>query len=445
MMSGMSAESGLLAVTILAAVLATKSTHGPLAWALWLWVGVIALHTVAPLPLTPMNETAAIIIAVGLTFLTLPQLHPHRKIRTSPKPIHQSHGVAHTRFVIASVVAIGMVLAGAIAFRNNIGAATGTPYDTLTTVQIRRAQVSTARGAGFLALLATAQPILSCLGVYGTLRYHWAWSFLAVAALAVSLQTPGRTTIISLLVTTLAFYLYLRNIIPRRKQRRFKRPPGLAIATAGVAALVIFNTIGTQLGKNDVARSYFPAYWWPAWTLAGLLYLVGGLSALSVAQQTNFDPFEQFNSIFALVRLANFADPAIKPPDTLGADVNIPIPFNVFTGFGQVYFDFSIVGVAAMAYLLGSLAVTSHRRAVAGSLGWVWVSATVAALLAYLPAGYRLFTLDVVFQLGVGSLAFYWLREAKPIGQLQKSAHSHRVHFKGSDHHSAWACTPSEP
>jgi len=383
----------------------------PLAVSLALWGCVLGLLAIAPLRLNPVEPTAAVAICVGLICLVAPSLIMPR--RSAAAAVSDGAPV-FARFLMVSALMTGLVVLGVVAFRDDIASAAGAGFDALSLQQVRHAQVTNARGGGLLGILGAAPPILSCLGVYGALTHSRWWFVLSGIALGASLQTPARTFTLALVVCMVVFYFYARRGVVRSSlpTRRFSRRPVLIAALAAGTAFIAFNYFDAALGKDKFALSFFPQYSWPKPLLGIILYVTGGVSAFSTAIEANANPFagQEGQSVFLFARLWNFIQPEFHSPETLGEFVNIPIPFNNFSAFGQIYFDYGMGGVALLSVLFGGLAVVAHRAAMDGKFAWIWVSAVMASLLFYTPAGFRLFFLDTVFQLGLGVFVFFFVR-----------------------------------
>ncbi|GAB3018245.1 hypothetical protein GCM10011376_00930 [Nocardioides flavus (ex Wang et al. 2016)] len=395
----------LLLVALISAAVATKREgFGALAASSWLWVGATAILLVDPLGLAEVSWSAATVAIVGVVAMFAATFMPRGQTLPTGLLHNAWPKVPLAGLLILVSVLVAADLIGILAFRSQIAAATGSSFGQLTMEEVRRAQTSDARGGGIAALLIAANPILACVGIYAAKTgYRWAW-LLPVFAVMIALQSPGRLLSVGLVVQAIAFLAYssVGSFIARTSRKRLIFLSLLTL-TAGT---LIFNYVGGQLGKNSTASMYFPDYSWPQWTLSPVLYFTGGLPALSVSMDNGISPQEQGGSIFAIVRFAQALGFVATSPNTVGDFVPIPIPFNVFTGFGQIWFDFGIVGVAALSLLLGHVAVTSHRRAMRGAPEWAWVSSSSMVLVLTLPLTYRLFFLDVAVQLIVGFAVF---------------------------------------
>lgn len=405
----MPAVWGLLAVAVFTAIAATvRQKLAPVTTALWLLSLIILLSCVDPLRLDPVGGRAALIVTVGIVSLGIPAVLS----RGSSDAILSSNEkgrVGSARYILVALAVLTMVLVGFRAFAADIASVTGHDFNQLTLTEIRAAQTGAARGGGVLALFGGAGPLLACLGIYGAHRVSRWWLILTVVAIAISLQSPSRLNSIGLIVTLIAFWLYIRRAQSNALSRVSRVRQILLPLVAAVVALVIFNAVGEQLGKNDMTRNTFPAYSWPSWTLSPIVYFTGGLSALSDALASSVDPFDQGSSYYAVLRAAAVFDSSIVPPETIGEWVLIPMPFNLYTGFGQVYFDLGIPGVIVAFGGLALLSVTSHRRALSGSMPAAWVSAVAANVLLTLPLGFIALNLDVLFRLLLGAWAFWFI------------------------------------
>jgi oligosaccharide repeat unit polymerase len=412
----------LLVVSLWTATVATtRDRRSPLAWSLWIWVAVAALHVVRPLPLVPISVMGAAVASVGLVAITLPVMRRRQSV-SELSPAAQGHrGVALVRFIVLGAAVLAMVVVGAMAFRSGIALAAGTDFGSLDLRQIRHVQNTAGRGGGFAALLSAANPILGCLGVYGAMRYNRAYILLLVIAIIAAAQSPARTSSISLIVIVVVFWLYARNAISRDEMSPTpRRLPIGRLILAGVVAVAFFLIVGDMLQKNYVAGMYETSL--PGWAVDPVLYFSGGLSALTVAVDEGVKPIEFGSSIYLLMRVASIFAPGLHVPDTIGRYAEIPMPFNVYTGFGQIYFDFGLLGVFVLSLILGNIALRAHRLAESGAMEWAWVSAVTASLLFSLPQGFRLFNLDVTLELALGFFIFWSIRRAKKTTALTHSA-----------------------
>ena len=404
----------LMGSVLIAFATQKRGQGGPLEWSLWVLAGALAIPVVAPLGLTYTSVTAGIIVVVGIISLASPTLFsliPKGALRA--EPVNQGRrSVGLAKLVFLSAVMLMLVAVGFQAFKSDIASATGLSFDQLSPTEIRAAQTSNARGGGILALMGSAGPILACLGLYGALRFSRWWYLLSAVSVWVALQSPARLTVVSLILVMAVFYLYARRSMsegPTQKKLR-KRTVFLIVGGAGGGALAIFNLIGAQLGKNQSATALFPHFTWPQWSLNPLLYFGGGFPALSQALDLRVNPFDAGGSFFSVMKVANVFFPDIQVPDTIGRYVGIPIQFNLYTGFGQVYFDVGLIGVIGAFVLLGWLSGLAHRWAMEGRLEWAFASAVLATVLLSLPQSYILFHLDLIFQLVIGFWVFWAIR-----------------------------------
>lgn len=441
MTTGLTAKIVLLASLIVIGVWArSRDKHSPLSVSMWLWVGIATVLLWSPVPMNDFSLTAAAIVIVGLASMAAPLVVGRRDELNAPP--REDAALALPRLLVAGVGLFAAATIGVLAFRDGIAAATSTAYGSLTLQQVRGAQTTIAQGGGFLSLLSAAPPVLSCLGVYGAVRYTKWWLLLSGGALAASLQTPARLTTLTLVAMTLVFFLYMRvedgPLVHRARSPRAVRLRRVSlIGGAILGGVLFFNYLGGELGKNSLTASLVPNYHGPAWLLSPLIYFTAGIPALSTAIATGVNPLGHGNSIFSLIRVASVIDPKVAPPETLGKFVNIPFPFNVWTGLGQIWLDFGWGGLVILPLLLGWLATVAHRRAMKGYTEWAWVSAVVASLLLSLPQAYRLFFLDTDFQIIVGFVVFAWIRRSRKrdySAQRRRQPHGQHRQPDGQQH-----------
>jgi len=436
--------------------------------------GVLAASFVAlllaPLSYYSLSTDAALVLATGMTSMVAVGLAPRRTDASRPPlqaEARSSAAVISSRveesprgglllLIVLVVVVLAAVLVGYRAFVSGISEATNATFSQLTLEEVRRAQNTGARGGGALALLGSLGPLLGCLGLYGAARHSRVFLIGPLIALAIALQNPSRLNSISLLVTLVAFWLYLRagqvrNVHelpfpdrPRTQPGSRARPtvgrakvgsrwsPGwsrrkaiLVGAIAAGGALTLFNVVGNALGKSASTAAGFPAYDWPAWTLSPVFYFTGSYPALTVAMSNDTSPYEPGTSFFSVLRLAAAFDASIKPPETIAQYSSIPVPFNLYSGFGQVYFDVGILGLVVVFGGLGVLLQRLHTAALRGHLSAIWAVSTLTSVVLALPQGFVLFNLDVTVRLLVGVAMFVALgrsrrgRGSPPLGQVR--------------------------
>jgi len=435
--------------------------------------GVLAASFVAlllaPLSYYPLSTDAALVLAAGMTSMVAVGLAPRRTGASHPplqaknRPsaaVISSHANKSARgglllLIVLILVVLTAVLLGYRAFVSGISEATNATFSQLTLEEVRRAQNTGARGGGALALLGSLGPLLGCLGLYGAARHSRVFLIGPLVALAIALQNPSRLNSISLLVTLVAFWLYLRAgqgkvahelpfpDRPRTQPGSSSRPsvgrakiggrssPGwsrrkailVGILAAG-GALTLFNVVGNALGKSASTAAGFPAYDWPAWTLSPVFYFTGSYPALTVAMSNDTSPYEPGTSFFSVLRLAAVFDPSIRPPETIAQYSSIPVPFNLYSGFGQVYFDVGFLGLVVVFGGLGMLLQRLHVAALRGHLPSIWAVSTLTSVVLALPQGFVLFNLDVTVRLLVGVGMFVALgrnrrgRESPRLGQV---------------------------
>ncbi len=401
-----------LAVALLAAGLSIyRDRYSPLAWVLCMWAAIFVLYVLRPVRLEPLNGTALLAISLGLVGLALPSLLPKRAV---PQTAYQGNrGASFKRFVVVSAVALVLLVVGMVGFRMGIAAATGSSYESLTLTQVRAAENGIARGGGLIVLLGALGPVVSCLGIYGAYRFSRWWWLLSAAAFALVAQNPARILLLSVLVISVVFWLYARTALSKTDEapgrRRF---PIVATILAVLAGLAYFVYVGAALSKNGQANAY--SNWLPGWMTTPVMYFLGGISAFSVATRDGFMPYEWGTTIFTPLRILGSIFPGVHAPNTIAQAVHAPMWINIYTGFGQLYFDFGAVGVFVGCALIGTLAVIAHRRAERGYMEWAWVAAALAAVLFSTPQAFRFLNLDVLFELVAGFVAFYIIRWRKP-------------------------------
>ncbi len=414
---------GLFAwVAIVALVVTLRQGPTPVTAAIWLSSAVVLVSNLNVLDLRQVNGYAALIIGLGITSLGLASAvgKPFSVANAANTDAVEGSG---PRFLLVLTAILGIVFIGFHTFVNNIVGATGHAFGQLSLLQIRAAQNGAARGGGIFALFGAATPLLACLGVYGAYRFSRGWLVFTGLSLILSLQSPSRLNSIGLILTVVTFWLYLDRTHRLKRARPLRHLRRAVLPMIGVvSALTIFNIVGSKLGKNGATDSLFPTYGMPQWTLSPIIYFTGGLSAFSVALSDSIDPYDTGSSYYAILRVAEWFDARFAAPETIGEWVYIPIPFNLYSGFGQLYFDGGLVGMIAALVFLGWLGVALHRQALIGSLSAAWGSAVMANILFALPLGFIALNLDVVFRLLLGLWAFWFMSRPShlPMGRSSR-------------------------
>lgn len=323
-------------------------------------------------------------------------------------------------FAAAAAGVLGVVGWGVLAFRDAVSASLGIPFSQADPQLVRYAELfGDLQLSGPASLAFGLAPLLGALAVVGGVLHRPWWYLLLPAGIALTTQSPSRTATITLVVTSLFFFLALSRApgVPRG------RPGGvrttvllLAVAGAGVA---YFGHVGTQLGKTDLPAALHPAAWVPDALLQPLLYQLGGVSAFTVelSEPTgDAGPYGAFGrSVYGLVRVAQVLGFPLARPAPFAAYVDIPAPFNTYTAFGDTYVDLGLAGVVVVFGLLGLLLWAAGRPVHGAHPGALWIGAVLASVLIATPVHMRLLDGDVlVAALGGWLLLHLVTRRAAP-------------------------------
>lgn len=366
-----------------------------------MWILLAALHAINPLHFTPASFQASVTIALGVVAVTLGTLMSRPR---GADPI-KSRPNAITFAAVASILSLAVAY-GVVSFRQTIADTLGgvSDFDSLDQSRILYAVAyGGARGGGIDRLMFALAPLVACLGVLGGARLHKAWYMLIPLTLFATTQTPGRTLTFTLVCVAVSFYLYTRS---NRDKERSSAKAVCAAAAAVVVVILYFNAVGASLGKNQMLVQALGRTAVPDFLTAPLTYLLGGISALSQAQAAGVDPGEPGRSIFTVVKVGEMLGLPVQSPEVISRYVLMPVPINVFTGFGDVWFDFGYLGLFIYFVLVGSACAIAHRSAVRGSLRSAWVASMFVSVLATSAMSVRLFYVDTVALLAVGWIVF---------------------------------------
>jgi hypothetical protein len=306
---------------------------------------------------------------------------------------------------VSAVALLAVVAWGVFGFREAIASAAGAPFEQLTAQEIRWAQLYGGVDLGGAAGIAMAlAPILGALAILGAFMHRKWWLLLLVAALVLVTQSPSRTSTLSLTVSAATFALLVGRI--RNVRWRPGRLGVLAVFFAA-SAFLYFMYVGGQLDKNDLAPGLVPAPWVVSGLEQPLVYGLGGLSAFSVAAESPSlgNPYGQpGRSVYILVRILSSVGIETPTPDPFASYVDIPIPFNVYTAFGDAYFDGGLAGVVIVFLATGVAVSYAWRRAAAGSVAAAWVASILVTVLVSTPLSLRVGNVDVWLQAVVGAV-----------------------------------------
>jgi hypothetical protein len=381
------------------------------------WTVTLAARMFAPLRQADMTVTAALALGLGILAVSVPAIVGSRP-ETDGKDVRLGdRAVALWRLIVLTSGTGAAVTIGVYLFRDHITSYySGADFGQLSATAIRAAQLEGDRG-GPLTLLLSLAPLLGALGIYGGLRYSRWWYAATALALTAALQSPARIATLGLVATCATFYAYARPALrhdpeaPVARTRRSNHMLIMQLVAVGAAGLAYFTYTSSQLGKDVVAAVFVTGWTWPQWLLSPVQYLVGGTAGFSASAEVAHygDPFDSTgHSVYLLVRLMG------QRPNTLADFTLAPFPINVYTAFGDMYFDFGLIGVAVLSLLLGVLAQRSYRGHRV-RLELAWVAAVLVNVLVSTGMAYRLFSLDVVALLVTGWLAFLWLRRSEQL------------------------------
>jgi len=427
----MSSTLLLVCLVLMTGLLAAARERSPaLIWALY-WTVIIAMHLLLPLGLVPLTDRAALIVGTGVVAFAVGGLLSRRRPPRTSREIASPPGssaAARFRFPCAAILSCVLLFYGLLAFRTQISNLAQADFGSLDVVQVRRIQSGIAPGtSGIGQLFISLAPLVACLGIYGVMRVHRMWFVLVPYALYVTTRSPGRTLTIGVVAASVAFFIYLRQ--PRQSAAGRARLAAV-ISVAGAGAVLYFQVVGNKLGKTSLISSGLPKSWIPDALVTPLVYQLGGLSALSVADLYSLNPTEgqRGRSAYVFYRALSTIVPAVHAPTTVAQFVPVPVPFNVFTGFGDVFYDYGFVGLVVVFALLGWLTSASHRRAKSGSLISAWCAAVLWSIIVTASISLRLFYIDTVFLAAVGSLFFAALDGPGAAGLAGSTLRGRRVH-----------------
>jgi hypothetical protein len=393
-----------ISATLLFCLVRRGVRHITTLWAAY-WLVVAAIAIANPLHLTPITWKVAAIVVVGVASFAILPLSRH-----SIGVVERASVVTDpVKFTVVAIVTSFALLIGLRLFEARIASSAGAAFGELDPSAVRYAQsIGTARGGGPGLLLLSLAPVVACLGVLGGKTLHRAWYTLVLLSLYVSTRQPGRTLTLGVIAAAIAFYLYVDASRPRkRRDARSGRVVILVLVTL-IASVAYFQSVGNSLGKTKIVTSQLEKTWVPEGLAVPLVYEIGGLSALATVEKYDIDPAvgNHGRSTYILARTEKAVGARSETPDTVAAFTNIPIPFNVYTAFGDVWFDYGPVGLIGLFVFFGALVSAADRRAATGSYAWMWSAALLISVAASTPISFRLFNVDTIAVLVAGAVVF---------------------------------------
>lgn len=315
-----------------------------------------------------------------------------------------------------TIIVALLVLVGLWSFRSVIAADAGVDFGQLTFTEVRQYQTALDRsGGGALGLLYSLTPLAATLVLMCGSFLSRAWLLGLLPVSYVVVQSPARTVTLATVSIASVFVLLLRRsqTTRLRSPRSRSRVEWLSITLVLCAVLAYFMTVARLLGKDRVNQLLTAPEWLPHELVSPVLYLTGGLSAWSTAMEYSYEVGEWGRSVYSFLRLGEFLGLG-RAPETITQPVPIPVPYNVFTAFGDLWFDFGLFGTAGLVFILGFFAHLAYRRAVSGSLAMMWLSACLGSLVLSSFFAFRAFYLDSVFLAGVGMIAMRSIQRLAP-------------------------------
>jgi hypothetical protein len=390
----------------------------PLTLTVALWLSVALLFAAQPADLVMPRMRVVVAILLALTALAVPPLllgrsrgrherpHPEEDDR-APVPVTFHPG----RLVLVTVVVLGAVGWGVLQYRSAVSAAVGQPFGQVDAKLVRWTELY-----GNLALSGSAgaaqalAPLLGAFAVIGGLCHRWWWYLLLPVALTATMQSPSRTATLTVVVTSIFFFVLLSRTpgVPLRRPRAAPAPWRTVgtFSLAGALGLVYFAFIGQQLDKADVVPGLRVAGWLPDFLVQPLLYQLGSVSAFSAAlgEPSGGDgPYGAFGrSIYGIVKLAQVLGMHVPTPDPFASYVEIPVPFNTYTAVGDAYFDFGLAGVLVVFLVTGLILHAASVWPRRGHPASVWALSLMTAVLTATPIHMRLLDGDILIPAVVG-------------------------------------------
>jgi hypothetical protein len=383
----------------------------PLTVTLALWAAIALLFAFRPFNTELPSVRVSVAVVLGLAALALPTLLLDR--RAAARAGHDLPPRAPVRMEVrvwplaaAAAALTGAVVWGTLQYRSQVSAVLGMPFDQVDTKLIRWAELyGDLTLSAPVGLAQALGPLLGALGIVGGLYHRWWWYLLVPVALVAAMQSPSRTATLTVAVTCVFFFL----LMSRSRNEALGRPSGgsashvrtvTLFAVVAVLGLAYFGFVSQQLDKSTLPAGLEVADWVPDEAVQPLLYQVGGVSAFTaVLDETagNASPYgDTGRSVYGLVKLAQAVGADVPTPAPFAEYVDMPIPFNTYTAFGDAYFDWGLAGVLAVFVLSGLVLHVVGNWPSRGHPVSVWAMSLMAAVLTATPIHMRLFDIDIL-------------------------------------------------
>lgn len=385
------------------------------------WASILLLHYFRPFGVYAASFQALGVVVVGVVSFGLGGLLGQTTPRStyfrpsSRVTVHPQLGGG--RFVAVFGTLIVLFAFGYLSFRRGIEAVMGKSLAELSAIEVRYAQNYVEGSAGPAVLLFSLAAVVACGSVVAGRHFGRVWYALLAGVLFFVGQSPSRTHLLSVVTTTAAFAWLTRERGSARtgpehpkhhSGRKGRRSFGFVVAVSVVLTLGLayFVLVGNLLRKGLSSPASGGSVV-SGWLESPVLYLTGGLSALTVGiERGESTLFSSGKSVYVLVRTLGFIVPSVEAPSTISPFVDIPMPFNVYTGFGDLWFDTGWLGLVLVSGLFGVVTGWALTRSVGGRYSSGFIASAMIAIAASTPLTLRLLNLDSVFVLLCGGLAF---------------------------------------
>lgn len=384
-----------------------------------------ALRAMRLLPISALSATACTVTVVGLSLLNAAHV-----VSCPPgRPAAPKHRLPVSRFTTVSILLVAMGALGLASIRRDAAISFGAAdYAELTPYQIRAAELSGAANSS--AILVLAFPALTILGVIGFRLVAKPWLMISAIPLLLSSQSTNRT---STYLLGLCLILALIATSPHHARPSVRRFPVVALFVAmSYLGVLHFNSVGGALNKDTIGVAPSVSFL-PEWTLSLLLYVTGGPSALSVALGSAVNPWSGSPewSYYAPMQALSFLRLAPGPHPLEVATVQIPIPFNMYTGFGDVFFGVGPVLMIPYVILLGIISGVATRASMRGALSGFFLRIYFSGILAQFYFSNSVLLTSTVVAGTIGVCAFWSLT---PDGELKRRSWVPATHNPKTNH-----------
>jgi oligosaccharide repeat unit polymerase len=414
-MTALVVAASLLVLAVLSA--RRSGPAHPVSLTLGIWIVALVINGTDILRLREVSDLALLVILAGLVSLFAGSL-----LSTSRKDISAvSPRIRRSAYFLTLSLLCSLYIVGILHYRSAVEQAAGTSWGNIDKTLVRYYETNFLSGSiGYRGTLISLGPLVVCVALYGA-RLGIRYGLLAIPiVVAGQLHSQSRTGLFTILLVPLLFSIYTSVVNPNKldRPRMVTLRSAALLVVVGGSSLLVFSLTTDSLGKSTTDSPYYRDALISEPFRSPALYVAGGTAALSEALDERINPTDGSSgkSVFVIYRAARSVGILENNPTTIASFVQIPGPFNVYTGFGDIWFDFGWAGVLLLPFCFGALVHLFWRHASMANPGYAVGAAALTAALVTSPISMRVLNIDTVIHVIAGGVAFYAFSEPSALG-----------------------------